>query len=214
MSETSIKPGEYIVVDGIDGGGKGSLFEALNNEFSGSVDGRPLFYFTREPGGTVLGEKIRDLLLNDHMSPESELDLFHAQRRELRTTVLRDTLARGTHVISDRSDSSTFAYQIRGRNRPELEKEYWLKRGTLLPPPTFYIFLDLHPEIAASRIAGRNGESGDRFDRQGIEFFTRVRQGFIDFAREVAAPCVVVDASQSKEEVANEVISHIQHHIF
>lgn len=213
MNEISNKPGEYIVVDGMDGVGKGSLFDSLNQEFSGFIDGRSLFYFTREPGGTELGEKIRELLLHQYMSPESELDLFHTQRRELRTFLLRDKLANGTHIISDRSDSSTFAYQIRGRSRPELEKEFWFKRNTFLPLPTFYIFLDLDPEIAATRIAGRNGENGDRFDRENVEFFYRVRQGFIDFTKEVTAPCVIVDASQSKEVVATTVINHIRQFI-
>ncbi len=185
MTSRLEKTGEYIVVDGIDGGGKGALFESLNKEFATLVDGKPSFYFTREPGGTELGQKIRELLLHKYMSPESELDLFHAQRRELRASVLRDILVSGAHVISDRSDSSTFAYQVRGRNRPELENQFWLKRDTLLPLPTFYVFLDLDPEIAAGRIAGRNEDSGDRFDRENVQFFTRVRQGFIDFAKKV-----------------------------
>lgn len=204
--------GRYIVIDGIDGAGKGFLFETLQKAFPPLSKDEQKFVYTREPGGTPVGEKIREVLLNDYMSPLSEFFLFLAQRKEVRDQVVEPALLRGIHVISDRSDSSTFAYQIRGRQHPALEKSFWKTRKEITPVPSLYIFLDLDPKVAAERLSRRksDGGEGDRFDTENIEFFTRVRQGFIDFAKEVFAPVIFVDASASKEEVAQEVVTHIR----
>lgn len=205
--------GNYIVIDGIDGGGKGVLFEALSKEFPTFSKGEKKFCYTREPGGLSVGEKIREILLHDYVSPRSEFFLFLAQRKELRDQLIAPTLLKGVHVISDRSDSSTFAYQIRGRNTQELEGEFWATRETFPPLPTLYVFLDLDPKIAAERLRQRKEKGGDRFDNQDLEFFIRVRNGFIEFSKKVTTPCLFVDASQEKEKVAQVVINYIREHI-
>ena len=201
---------KYIVIDGIDGGGKTTLFSTLKEAFT-----FPDFVFTREPGGTDVGEKLRSIVLQDQMSPLAEFWLFLAQRKEVRDQVVTPNLTKKSCVISDRSDSSTFAYQIRGRNLPYLEEQFWESRKTIAPLPSLYIFLDLDPEVAAKRLGKREsgGQSGDRFDSQSSIFFDRVRKGFVEFAQKVGTPCIFVDATLSQQELSEKVITHIKKHL-
>lgn len=210
-----MKQGQYIVIDGIDGGGKGSLFLALEKEFPLFIDGVHQFVYTREPGGTPAGEEVRKVIIGYPVVALSEFFLFLAQRNEVRRQVVEPALHRGVSVISDRSDSSTFAYQIRGRQYPNLEKYFWEFRPLLAPLPTLYIFLDLDPKVALSRLKGREGggQKGDRFDSENIDFFSRVRRGFVEFSEKAGTPSFFVDASQSKEVVAQKVIEIIRLHI-
>lgn len=215
MANGKVVQGKYIVIDGIDGGGKTTLFNALRSKFIpwNEVEGSN-FMYTREPGGTPLGETLRTLILTEVMDPFAELCLLLAQRREVR--ILVDSfLRKGVHVISDRSDSATFAYQIQGRNLPHLESLFWRLHSVLLPHPTLYIFLDISPEIAIKRMSGReNGsEKADRFEKEQIDFFHNVRDGFVEFSKKTATPSVFVDASQSPDEVASEVAKHIADHL-
>lgn len=172
---------KYVVIDGMDGAGKTSLFEAIKRQFSPWQLGErsTQFQYTREPGGTDLAEKIRELILHMPMSPYTEMCLFIGARDDVRKQTVTPALARGVHVISDRSDSSTFAYQIRGREHQDLEELFWLMNHRLLPQPTMYIFLDLDPKVAEMRLKNK---AGNRFDKQDATFFARIRQGFLDFS--------------------------------
>jgi dTMP kinase len=217
---------KYIVIDGIDGGGKGSLFERLKDvyfqipSYSSREDHRKEgvigkhFMYTREPGGTELGEKLRALILSEKMFAFSELCLFMAQRKELRGQVEK-ALFSGLHVISDRSESASFAYQIRGRNLEHIEDLFWEMNKHLKPFPTLYIFLDLDPKVASERVGHREagGQEADKFEKENIAFFEKVRRGLIEFATKVNVPCVYVNAEQSKEAVAQEVMTIIDNHI-
>jgi dTMP kinase len=172
------------------------------------------FHYTREPGGTDVGEKIRGLLLNDVMYPFSEMCLFSAQRMEVRKSVVEKQLFNGVNVLSDRAESSTFAYQIRGRNLGHLEELFWELNRHLAPFPTLYIFLDLDPKVAASRLKRRETDvPGDRFDREEIEFFEKVRKGFLDFSQKVDVPCKYVNAEQSPESLLADVVAIISNHL-
>lgn len=218
------KRGKYIVIDGIDGGGKTTLFEALKELFpplkgvtkeDGAVDTGDIsgFVYTREPGGTTLGENIRTLLLNQPMDPFSEMCLFMAQRKEVRNS-LEPFLCKGIHVISDRSESATFSYQIRGRGLDYLESMFWEMNRNLAPFPTMYIFLDLSPSIAFERLHGRGDNvTLDVFEKEQIGYFEKVRNAFIEFPSKVSVPCFFVEAHQQKEKVASSVIKHIQNHL-
>lgn len=217
---------KYIVIDGIDGGGKGSLLSALQEVY------RPLpeylsyescrkegligtyFMHTREPGGTPLGEKLRPLILDEKMFSFSEVCLFMAQRKELRGRV-EIALFSGLHVISDRSDSASFAYQIRGRGLSHMEKLFWEMNKELAPFPSLYIFLDLDPKVAAQRMNFRQkeGQVADKFEKENIAFFERVRAGFVEFSSKVDIPCIYVNAEQSKEDVVAQVVTIIDEHI-
>ncbi len=215
--------GKYIVIDGIDGGGKTTLFESLRKVFpswSGvtedkdeiSTKNSSSFVYTREPGGTMLGEKLRPLILSEPMDPFSEMCLFMAQRKEARN-MLEEFLVKGVHTISDRSESATFAYQIRGRGLQHLESLFWEMNKTLEPLPTMYIFLDLPPSVAFERLNSRGENVGrDVFEKEHIEYFERVRNGFLEFPSKVNTSCFFVNANQSKEKVADEVIAHIKNH--
>lgn len=216
--------GAYLVIDGIDGGGKTSIFDKLNQELEKHpfelgydrirLDGLVGKYsiFTREPGGTPLAERMRQMILNDVMSAFSELCMFFAQRDDVRKQVIEPALHAGVNVISDRSDSATFAYQLRGRQLTHLEELYWQTRPMMSPLPDLYIFLDLDPQVAAARM-GKQGRDADNFERQNLAFFERVRNGYKEFAKKVEAPCRFVDAEQSKETVAAEVLQIVQEHL-
>lgn len=208
--------GKYVVIDGIDGGGKTTLFESLHKVFHSHQDTNNddvKFIYTREPGGTLLGEDLRKMLLSEVMNPYTEMCLFMGQRKEVRE-MLKDYLERGVHVISDRSESATFAYQIRGRCLDNLEELFWKMNSYLCPFPTMYIFLDLLPKIAFERLNGR-GENVKRdvFEKEQIEYFERVRNAFLEFPKNVAVPCFFVDANQAREKVAADVIKHINDHL-
>lgn len=224
MSQDVIRRGKYIVVDGIDGGGKTTLFGSLKEEFpflgdvdkgtnSNSAKNGYEFIYTREPGGTPLGESLRPLILSEPMDRFSEMCLFMAQRKEVRV-MLEPYLNRGTHVISDRSESASFAYQIRGRRLQHLENIFWEMNRNLAPFPTMYIFLDIPPSIAFERLNNR-GENVTRdvFEKEKIEYFEKVRKGFLEFPSKVKTSCIFVCATNSKERVASEVIVHIKQHI-
>ncbi len=227
MAPANTSTAKYIVIDGIDGGGKGSLFKSLQDVFpqlpsyssheSVRLEGvvGKYFSYTREPGGTPLGEKLRGMILSDEMSSFSEMCLLLAQRQEVRKRVVAPAFFAGINVLSDRSDSATFAYQIRGRELGHLEKIFWEMREHMDPFPTLYLFLDLDPRVAAQRMIGRQAEGpeADKFEKQNIEFFEKVRKGFIDFASKVDVPCKYVNAERSKEEVAAEVIEIINQHL-
>lgn len=225
MSLSFVNTAKYIILDGVDGSGKSSIIRGLQDIFlpvTKTLDDvrkeenfGKYFVYTREPGGTDVGEKLRGLILNEPMFPFSELCLFSAQRLEVRKNIVDPALFAGVNVFSDRSESSSFAYQIRGRNLGHLEDLFWELNRHLAPFPTLYIFLDLDPKVAASRITGRGSDSqgGDRFDRENVEFFGRVRKGFLDFSGKVDSPCKYVDAEQSPEKVFAEVVAHIREHI-
>ncbi len=195
---------KLIVVDGMDGTGKGTVIEAVRQRFPG-------FAFVREPGGTELGEKIRGLFLGQTMQPATEVFLLLAQRSELRS-VISALLGQGKTVLSDRSDSSTFAYQVVAREQPFLEGLFWETRKYLVPIPDAYVFLDTDPVIAIERTGRRS--SDDRFDSAGLEFFSRVRDGFRVFASKVDTPCHFVDATPNDPTVvSNSVIAVIEQYL-
>ena len=224
MTSDIVPVAKYVVIDGIDGGGKGTIFKRIEKEFprppSEMGYGKILMegpvgkysIITREPGGTPLAEKLRGMILSDVMSSFSEFCLFLGQRDDGRKQVVHPALAGGVNVISDRSDSATFAYQLRGRQLDHLEDLYWKTRPMMAPLPSLYVFLDLDPLVAAQRMTGRGNEA-DNFEKQNTEFFERVRNGFKEFAQKVEAPCRFVNAEQGKDEVAEDVLKILREHL-
>lgn len=139
--------------------------------------------------------------------------MFVAAREELRSTFVAPALARDDHVISDRAASSTLAYQIFGRQRHDQLPLFKYLNGLHTCNPTLYIFLDLDPEEAAKRI-GRRSTDQDRFDKEGVAFQIRVREGFRAFPEFVpGVSCHFVDASQSPEKVLVDVLAIIVEHL-
>lgn len=173
--------GRFITVEGIDGAGKSSHIEWLREYLS---DLGHSVIVTREPGGTPLGESLRTLLLNEPMSPETEMMLMFAARAEHLATVIRPALSRGAWVISDRFSDATYAYQVGGRGVPErkfMALEDWVQAG-LQPDRT--ILFDVSVATAQARL--HDTRVLDRFEREAADFHQRVRDAY--HARAAAHP--------------------------
>jgi dTMP kinase len=169
-----MKPGKFITLEGVDGAGKSTHLEFLANRIRGrGVE----LVVTREPGGTQLGEKLRHLLLNEGMQPDTELLLMYAARAEHVATVIKPALARGAWVLSDRFHDASFAYQCGGRgvdaSRLRVLEEWTL--GDFKPDLT--LLFDVAPRIAAKRRA--RVRAADRFEQEQAAFFTRVRDAYL-----------------------------------
>jgi dTMP kinase len=193
--------GRFITFEGIDGAGKTTQIEALQKLLAAhGID----VVRTREPGGTPLGEKIRTLLLNDEMTPRTETLLFFAARSEHAETLIRPALAAGKWVISDRFTDATYAYQTGGKGMPGADVEA-LERWTLGSfAPDRTILFDIAPEAAAARIA-RGRTDRDRFEKESIAFFARVRRAYLERAERDPKRFLVVDADAAPEDIARTI---------
>ena len=195
--------GRFITLEGIEGSGKSSHMETIRAHIESA--GRRLVV-TREPGGTALGECIRALLLdpaNAGMDPDAELLLVFAARAEHLAAVIRPALETGNWVLCDRFTDATYAYQGGGRGIPEsriAQLENWVQ-GDLHPDLT--IVLDLDPEAGLSRAAG--GSDRDRFEREDVGFFARVRTNYLTRARANPRRYRIVDAARPLDEVGARI---------
>ena len=194
--------GSFITFEGIDGAGKSTHISALAEALR--AQGREVT-LTREPGGTPLAEKLRELLLHDAMDPLSEALLMFAARRDHLRQVIEPALARGQVVLCDRFTDATFAYQGHGRgfDLAVLETlERWVQArddGQGMRQPDLTLWFDLPPEVAATRLAGVR--SPDKFEALPVTFFTRVATGYADRMARDPARFLRVDAQQSIEQV-------------
>lgn len=210
MAET--KKGTFIVIDGGDGAGKDTQIERVKNFFCGPVD----ILFTREPGGTAIGKQLRKVLLaseNTHLSPEAELLLFSAARAQFMKELVIPALKAGRHVVTNRFDSSTAAYQIYGRRREYLLPLFASINALALSDsetrvvyrPDMYILLDVDPKIGIMR-KKNIPEEELRFEREPLDFHERVRAGFHAFlSKEHPERHAVVDAGRDESSVWREV---------
>lgn len=201
-----MKRGTFIILEGGDGAGKTTMGERLKVEL-------PDVVYTQDPGGTELGEKIRVVLMSDEtkgIDVRTELLLFLAGRAQLVTEVIKPALESGKNVISNRFGLSSIAYQIYGNQRPELLPLYHAVSKEILQgcTPDACILLDLSPEIGIARIHSRP-EEPTRFDKESIEFHTRVREGLKKHAGEFGQP-FVINAEKPVEEVWTEVFATVQ----
>ena len=193
--------GKFITFEGIDGAGKSTHIAAL-------VDlcrrhGHAVLA-TREPGGTALGETLRELLLHQEMHLETEAMLMFAARREHLAQLIEPALARGEWVVCDRFSDATYAYQGGGRglNRAKLlDLERWV-HGALQPDLT--LLFDLAPELAGQRIAAQ-GRELDRFEQERADFHARVRNAYLERAAQAPQRIVVIDAAQSPEAIRQQI---------
>ncbi len=197
-----MKKGKFIVIDGIEGAGKTTLVRKLSEEFSGKVA------YLREPGGSIFAEKLRELILSDaaeDLSDEARFMLFWASRIDFVEKVLQPALCKYDLVISDRFDSSTYAYQVFSSANKELESLFWKTREIVLDSvqPDMYIILDLDPVLALKRVESRG--KLNYFDKQDLDFHHKIREGFLNFIKKLEGVALTVDASKPKEEVKKEV---------
>ncbi len=192
--------GKFITFEGIDGAGKTTHLSWFRQRIEEKVaaSGRSVVS-TREPGGTPLGESLRELLLHQRMDLETEALLMFAARREHLAQVIEPALARGDWVISDRFTDATFAYQGGGRGLPrdKLETlERWVQGGF---QPDLTVLFDLPPETASERRGA--ARSPDKFERETDAFFARTRAEYLRRAEEAPYRFVIVDASQNIERI-------------
>ena len=197
--------GRFITFEGIDGAGKSTHIAALAERLRRS--GAEVVC-TREPGGTELAEKLRDLVLHLSMDALTEAMLVFAARRDHVQRVIQPALARGASVVCDRFTDATFAYQGSGRGFDLAllaQLETWVQ-GDL--QPTLTLWLDLPAETAAKRRA--EARAADRFEREDQAFFERVRAGYA--ARMAAAPqrFARIDSSLAKPAVWAQIEAELE----
>lgn len=185
--------GRFITLEGMDGAGKTTHLEWLKERLQ--ARGIAL-RVTREPGGTPLGESLRGLLLDshEHRQPETEALLMFAARSEHIASVIAPALAAGQWVLCDRFTDATYAYQAGGSGMAWsriAELERWVQ-GELQPDLTLYF--DLDPEIGKTRT--RAVREPDRFEREQLDFYARVRAAYLKRAREHPGRIRVIDAAR------------------
>jgi dTMP kinase len=158
---------------------------------------------TREPGGTLLGEQLRTILLNEAMHPETETLLMFAARREHISQIIEPALARGAWVLSDRFTDATYAYQSGGRGvlaNKVIELEAWVQ-GDLQPDLT--LLFDVPVEVSVVRLA--SARAPDKFERESAEFFTKIRNAYLDRANKNPNRFCMINSNQALDDVKIEV---------
>lgn len=204
--------GKLIVCDGSNGAGKSTVLEHIKEHLnSKNIE----FISTREPGGTEVGEKIREILLDksySNMCSTTELMLFAAARAQHIHEKILPALEKGIHVISDRFESATVSFQQYGRGLPSqiVDQLNDLALGDFRPDMT--IVLDLDPVVGLERVRSR-GEGLDRMEEVDIEFLERARQGYLEQAKSYPERFTVIDATQSLENVVEEALATIDKQI-
>lgn len=200
---TARYPGFFISFEGIDGAGKSTHIESFQKLLQERYPDREVV-MTREPGGTRLGEQLRELLLNSPMNLETEALLMFAARREHIAQVIEPALQAGKIVISDRFTDASFAYQGGGRGL-SLDKlnqlEQWVQGhpdGSLISPNLTILF-DLPGEVAEARRS--KVREPDKFEKMNLDFFEKVRQEYLRRAKENPGRFHKVDATQTPEAI-------------
>jgi dTMP kinase len=193
VGETVSQRGRFITVEGIEGVGKSTNLGFISSELRRA--GHAVVE-TREPGGTALGERVRELLLSPatRMAPLTELLLMFAARAAHLDEVIRPALSSGKWVVCDRFTDASHAYQGGGRglSAHTIDALAAVVQGELRPDLT--LLLDVPLEVSAQRQAGRGKR--DRFERESGEFFERVRQAYLDLAARDPARIRLIDASR------------------
>jgi len=201
------KTGLFISFEGIDGAGKSTHIDGLAAAFK--AQGRQVT-LTREPGGTPLAEKLREMVLHDAMDSLTEALLIFAARRDHLHNVIEPALARGDVVLCDRFTDATFAYQGSGRgfDLAVLQQlESWVQTNQHgLRQPDVTVWFELDPAIAAVRLAG--ARVPDRFEAQPVAFFQKVSDGYAARAQADTQRFVRLDAAQTREAVWQQLRQH------
>jgi dTMP kinase len=199
----------FITFEGIDFCGKSTQIELLKDYL---IEKNNKVEILREPGGTDLSEKIRGMLLdskNSSMSPETELLLFSASRAQLVHEKIQPLLEKEYYVISDRFHDSSTAYQGYGRGIP-IERVLQIHKiaiGDTIPDITF--FIDIPVGVANERKKKKSKGKLDRIELADIEFYNRVRNGYLEIAAEEDR-FKVVDGTQTIENINNQIISELE----
>ncbi len=200
-----MKAGRFITFEGIDGAGKSSHIEALATWLR--QQGQEVL-LTREPGGTPLAERLRELVLHAPMDPLTEALLVFAARRDHLVHQIEPALARGATVLCDRFTDATFAYQGGGRGfdlAVLAQMEQWVQQGR---QPDLTLWFDLPAATAAGRRAA--ARAPDRFEDQDLDFFERVRAGYALRCAGAPQRFARIDAEATREAVWLQIAAAVQ----
>ena len=196
--------GVFITFEGIDGCGKSTQCELLKNYLEST--GKD-FVFVREPGGTVIGERIREILLdkkNTRMTARTELLLFEAARAQITDEVIRPALEEGRIVLCDRFFDSSSAYQgkARGMGMDFVASLNMAATGGLKPDITFFFNISVEEALARR---GKRGEASDRIELAGLKFQEDVRSGYLELAGNSDGRIVTIDAKLGIDEIFEQI---------
>jgi dTMP kinase len=205
---TATHAGRFITLEGIDGAGKSTHMPWLAEQIH--ARGHAVIS-TREPGGTPLGEKLRELVLREPMSHDAETLLMFAARREHLDRVIRPALARGEWVLCDRFTDATFAYQGGGHDVPRArirELEQWM-HGDRQPDLT--LLFDVPADVSRARLeqARAMGRTLDKFEHEARAFFERVRAAYLDRAADDPRRFRVIDSTRPLADVRADLAAHL-----
>jgi dTMP kinase len=205
-----MKQGVFITFEGIEGCGKSTQAKQLARSL-GRLGVSHVSTF--EPGGTDIGRKMRQVLLdsrNKALTPLAELLLYAADRAQHVEEVIKPALRAGKWVICDRFSDATVVYQgaARGQDRKLIRLLNHVVTEGIRPHMTF--LLDCPVEVGLRRALGRNMKGQDRFEREALTFHRKVRRGYLDLAREDRKRFVILDATADRKEIEAEILRHME----
>ena len=194
-----LKP-KFITLEGVDGAGKSTHINFIKKYLS---DRKLNYLFTREPGGTNVGEKLREILLHDPMTPETESLLMFASRNEHVQKIIKPNLDKGINIISDRFTDATYAYQCGGKN-VEISKitilRNWVHQDL---NPDLTILFDLPIEISLMRLKS-NGNL-DKFEKESVSFHKKIRNSYLKLAKKEPNRFVIINGDQNINAIQDEI---------
>jgi len=206
-----LKPGRFITLEGIEGAGKSTVVKFVREWLQARGHQVTL---TREPGGTPLAERVRQLVLDrqgEPITPATETLLMFAARGLHVENLIRPALARGDWVVCDRFTDATRAYQGAGRGVSRVWIEQLASEVQRGLEPDCTLLLDLPVELGLERVKRRSGAAPtDRFEEEPAKFFERVRESYLELARAEPARIRIVNASGTLTEVQNEVAAVLE----
>jgi len=193
---------KFITLEGVDGAGKSTHINFIKKYLS---DRNLNFLFTREPGGTNLGEKLREILLHDQMTPETESLLMFAARNEHVQKIIKPNLDKGIIIISDRFTDATYAYQCGGKN-VEISKittlRDWVHQDL---NPDLTILFDTPIEVSLMRLKS-NGNL-DKFEKESVGFHKKIRNTYLKLAKKEPNRFVIIKGDQNINAIQEEIHS-------
>jgi dTMP kinase len=203
--------GKLISFEGSEGSGKSTQIARLAEHFQQSA--REVIT-TREPGGTEIGEQIRNIIVHnsrgDEMCAETELLLFAAARAQVVREVIAPALMRGVIVLSDRFLDSSTVYQGIGRNlaADPVAQINRFAVGNVMPDLT--VVIDVPTEVSLARLKQRASDLPDRMERENLEFYTKIREGYLVLAQGMPERFILVDGTKTQDAIAKKIWSEVQ----